>query len=383
MLPLFNDDINGLFHSFLSTRSIISGRLDRESVNDPLGDPVFGSPINGEIFLDNGEIYREGFRKTSTQVMIPAFLATYTDKSPYAASLDLERSVRDYAYLPKPNWTLRYNGLTKIPRFQKIFSTFTISHGYKSSMGINQFRTDPLYESPTQNNLFAPYETTNIKTGNYYSRLDIPAITITEQFAPLIGITVKTKGTDTRGDFLFDVEYRKSRDLNLTAGINGATLMEVRSTGMEAGIGYTFKNVVLFKGGKKKRSSGKVRETNPEGISKVLKELNKEDEEVADADKDGKRDKRGVNNNRGNDLIFNFDFSYRDDVTYLHEETSPDAEPVRGTKTLTLQPSAEYEVNKNFALRTFMSYRNTVPYATNQYPNRNFQFGITLRFKLE
>jgi len=117
----------------------------------------------------------------------------------------------------------------------------------------------------------------------------------------------------------------------------------------------------------------------------VIKDLNKPDEEVADADKDGKRGKRGVNNNnRGNDLVFNFDFSYRDDVTYQHQETDPtSADPIRGTKTITLQPSAEYEVNKNFALRTFMSYRNTVPYATNQFQNTNFQFGVTLRFKLE
>ena len=374
---LFDENIEGLFQTFLSNRSVISGRLNDESVVDP--NTGLAQPIDGQIYLDDGEIYREGFRKTSTQVMIPAFLATYTDKNIMTTSLDLEKSVRDYAYIPKPNWTLRYDGLTKIPRFQKIFSSFTIEHGYRSSMGINQFRTDPLYRGPSENNLFAPYQETNIKTGNYYSRLDIPSVTITEAFSPLIGITIKTKS-----DFLFDVEYRKSRDLDLTAGINGATLQEVRSTGIEAGVGYTFKNVVLFKGSKKKGRSGKVRETNPNGIGKVLKDLNKEDETVADADKDGKRGKRGVNNKRGNDLVFNFDFSFRDDVTYLHQETDPEsARPVRGTKTLTLQPSAEYEVNKNFALRTFMSYRNTVPYATNQFQNTNFQFGITLRFKLE
>ena len=373
---LFDNDIEGLFRTFLSNRSVISGRLDQQSVIDPTTGQAI--PINGEIFLDNGEVYREGFRNTSTQVMIPAFLATYTDKSIFNTSLDIEKSVRDYAYLPKPNWSIRYDGLTKIPRFKKVFSSFSIEHGYRSSMGINSFRTDPLYRAPTDSNLFSAYETTNIKTGNYYSRLDIPSVTISEAFTPLIGITIKTKS-----DFLFDVEYRKSRDLDLTAGINGATLNEVRSTGVEAGIGYTFKNVELFGKNKKKSRSGKVREANPDGISKVLKGLNQEEEKVADADKDGKRSKRGVNNNRGNDLVVNFDFSYRDDVTYLHEETDPSARPVRGTKTLTLQPSAEYEVNKNFALRTFMSYRNTVPYATNQFQNTNFQFGITLRFKLE
>ncbi len=373
---IFQEDFEGLFQEFLSARSVISERLDQESVIDPnTGQAI---PINGTIYLDNGETYREGFRKTSTQVMIPAFLSTYTGSDINTVSLDIEKTVKDYAYIPAPNWRVSYDGLTKIPRFKKIFSSFSIEHGYRSSMGISQFRTDPLYRGPNDNNLFAPYEEINIKTNNYYSRLDIPSVTITEQFSPLIGIRIKTKS-----DFLFDLEYRKSRDLDLTAGINGATLNEVRSTGMEAGIGYTFKNVVLFQGKKKKKSrTSRTREDNPNGITKALEKLNQDDEDTAD--KDGKKSKRGINDERGNDLIFTFDFSFRDDVTFLHEEsTSGNPRAVRGTKTLTLQPSVEYEVNKNFALRSFMSYRNTLPYATNQYQNTNFQFGITLRFKLE
>jgi len=367
---LFDGDIDGLFRKFLTSRSVISERLDQEV------------PINGTIIIDNGETYREGFRKSSTQVMIPAFLATYTGDDPNDVTLDLEKTIRSNTYLPAPNWKVRYDGLTKMPRFKEIFSSFTVNHAYRSTMSISQFRTDPLYEAPTLNNPLAPYETINVKTNNYYSRLDIPSISIQEQFAPLIGITIKTKS-----DFILDAEYRKSRNLELTAGINGATLMEVRSTGFEGGIGYTFKNVEMFGKKKKKKKTSRTRQNNPDGIGNVLDKLNKDDEKAkADDDDDakkGKRGKRGVNNERGSDLICAFDFGLKDDVTYLHEETNKNAEPVRGTRTLTMQPSIEYEVNKNLSWRAFMSWRNSVPYATNQYPNRNFQIGITLRFKLD
>ena len=227
---LFDENIDGLFQSFLTNRSVISQRLDAESVIDPnTGLPV---PIGGADFIDNGDLYKEGFRKTSTQVMIPSFLSTYTGTDINTVPLDIEQTVRNYAYLPAPNWRVSYDGLTKIPRFKKIFSSFSIEHGYRSTMGISQFRTDPRYVNPTNNDPFAPYQDINVQTENYYSRLDIPSITISEQFAPLIGIRVKTKS-----DLLFDLEYRKSRDLDLTAGINGATLLEVRSTGIESGIG--------------------------------------------------------------------------------------------------------------------------------------------------
>ena len=374
---LFEDDIDGLFQTFLDNRAVISERLDQEGLIDPdTGLPI---ALNGEQIVDNNGTYREGFRKTSTQVMIPSFLSTYTGSDINSVPLDIEQTVRSYAYIPAPNWRVSYDGLTKIPRFKKIFSSFSIEHGYRSTMGISQFRTDPLYRQPTDGNPLGSFTEENInpKTNNYYSRLDIPSITISEQFAPLIGIRVKTKS-----DFLFDVEYRKSRDLDLTAGINGAQLIETRSTGVEAGIGYTFKNVVMFQGKNKKKSrTSRTRDDNPNGIGKALQKLNQDDEELAD--KDGKRSKRGVNDTRGNDLICAFDFSFRDDITLNHKETRDDGQAVRGTKTFSLQPSIEYEVNKNFALRSFMSYRATNPYATNQFPNRNFQFGITLRFKLD
>ncbi len=359
LATIFESDHNALFRKFLGNRSTISQRLPNSA--------------EATDVLDNNEFFKEGYLKTSTTVMIPAFLSAYTDIDPNQVTLDIEETVRNFAYIPKPNWKLRYDGLTKIPRFKEIFSSFTIEHGYSSSLRVAQFRTDPLYNA--QN----PYELTNNKTGNYYSRLDIPSVTISEQFSPLIGFTMKTKS-----DLLFDIEYRKSRDLDLTAGINGATLMEVRSTGIEVGAGYTFKNVVLFKNKKKKSRRRTTTERDKNSISGVLDKLNQDEEdEKKDDDEDGKKGRRGVNKNKGNDLIFAFDISWRDDVTYLHEETQVEARPVRGTRTINMIPSFEYEVNKNFSMRAFVSYRSTDPYATNQFRNWNFQTGLTFRFKLE
>src|SRR5690606_1377050 len=163
-------ELQNLFKEFEDARPVISRRLADQYA------------LIGEHEKDKG--YREGFGKTSIDVLVPAFVGAYTGISPEKVELDL------FKMLPRPNWNMTYNGLSKLGLFKEIFSSFTISHGYNSTMRINSFQTDyDYFNEAGPGDLFPKNEITR----SFYSRLDIPAITINEQFSPLIGVNLKTK----------------------------------------------------------------------------------------------------------------------------------------------------------------------------------------------
>ena len=67
---------------------------------------------------------------------IPAFIAAYSGQS--AEKINLNPVNKK----PLPNWNINYTGLMKIKSFKKIFNRFSLVHGYRSSMTINNFQTN-------------------------------------------------------------------------------------------------------------------------------------------------------------------------------------------------------------------------------------------------
>ncbi len=84
----------------------------------------------------------------------------------------------------------------------------------------------------------------------------------------------------------------------------------------------------------------------------------------------------------GNDLDIKFDFSLRDDATYLHIFDEELLEATRGTKTIRISPSADYQLNKRLRLRFFIDYSKTIPKTSASFPITNTQGGITVTFSL-
>ena len=220
-------------------------------------------------------------------------------------------------------------------------------------MTVNSFETNQQYVNEN------PFGSQNLNNfGNYYTRFDIPALTITEQFSPLIGIDIKTIN-----DMTFRVDFKKSR--NLDADFQTNVLTENRTTEYVAGFGYRLKDVIIpFLTGKKKKKKGSKKSTKKASP--------------------GGRGARGANSNvpKGNDLNIKFDFSFRDNITINHYLDQDLAEPTRGTRDISINPSVDYQVNKRLNLRLFFDYRKTVPKTSAAYPITNTAGGITVRFSL-
>ena len=336
MQTLFNDDLEGLFKNFEDNRLLVSERLGDADLN----------PNAHEVDPQ----YREGYGRYQRDVLIPSFLAAYSDKDARTFELDVFKT------LPKLNWRLTYNGLAKLDMFKNIFSSMSLSHSYKSTMTVNSFQTDIDYDSATPLNK-------NPTTNNYYSRFDIPQIVISEQFAPLIGLDMKLKN-----DMTLRADWKKSRNLAMSFIDN--RLNETKTSEFVIGYGYRMKDVYLAflygKKGKKKKKKKKPKKNSNINIG------NPDDAD----DAKGKKTK-------GSDLNFKFDISYRDDVTYLFILDEDIIEPTRGSETIRISPSIDYDVNKRLNIRLFYDYSKTIPKTSASFPITNTQAGVTIRFSLD
>ena len=166
-----------------------------------------------------------GFGENSQQVLLPAFIAAYSGKNPTKVNTGLFRNI------PIPNWTLRYNGLMKLDWFKKNFSSFVVSHGYKSSYTISSFTNNLQYDEN------ASFTNTNA-AGNYESQRLVASATLVDEFSPLVRVDMKMKNS-------FSMRGEVKSDRTLTMNFNNSTLTDIDGIEYVIGLGYVFKNVKI------------------------------------------------------------------------------------------------------------------------------------------
>ncbi|MEY4927719.1 MAG: gliding motility protein SprA, partial [Bacteroidota bacterium] len=330
------DDYSKLFKDFEANRLIVSRRL--------------GSDAHTAT-IDSSQGYAFGYGRYSQAALIPAFLSAYTGQNAQTYNLNVFNTI------PLPNWKMTYNGLVKFKSIAKVFSSISITHGYKSTLTVNSYRSN-LFQHVDADGFFSG----NIDpvSRNFYSIYEIPDMVITEQLQPLIGIDVRTKK-----DLTARVEYKKSR--TLTMNFTDYQINETRTDEFVLGAGYRIKGLKLpFTIGKKKpikkEEEDKTAVIGPDGKKKA-----------------GKKPKAGTT--LDNDLNFKLDVSYRDDITF-NRPLDQDPVRTRGLRTLRASPSIDYQLNKNLNIRLFYDYNSTVPATSASFPITTQQGGVTIRFML-
>ncbi|MCH2081645.1 MAG: cell surface protein SprA [Saprospiraceae bacterium] len=333
--PQQQENIRTLFQQFESNRVAISQRIGT------------GQHENTDL-AELG--YTEGYGRVQQDVLIPAFIAAYSGQD--ASNVDLNL----FDILPKVNWRLTYNGLSKLDFFKEIFQNFNLTHGYKSTLTVNTFNTGLDFLRSNQDPEFGSI---NPENGNFYARLEIPEVGIAESFSPLIAVDAQMKN-----GMSFNVDYKKSRILGMSF-INNQ-LNESQSEELVLGFGYLLRDVEFgFLKGKKN------------------KKRKKDEEEQKRQNQNQRNNRRGGGNQlQGRDLDINFSFSLRDDVTFAHRLDEGVIEPTRGTYSLSISPSAEYKINKSLSLRLFFDYRRNVPKTSAGFPRTDTSGGVVVRFQL-
>ena len=278
-------------------RGIVAKRLSEES----------GLPI-------------DGFGENSQQVLLPAFMAAYSGSNPEKVSTGLFRDV------PIPNWTLRYNGFMKKKWFKKNFSTFVVSHGYRSSYTVSSFTNNLQYSGDALN--------PNINTAkNYEPELLVSAVTLVDEFSPLLKVDMKMKNS-----FSFRGEVK--RDRTLTMNFNKSTLTDIKGTEYIVGMGYVFKDVKFS--------------TRFTGKKETLK----------------------------GDVILRGDISFRDNLTQIRSVDIDNNQISGGQRLFSLKFTADYRLNSNLTASFYYNHQTSKYAISTTFPRQAINGGFNIIYNL-
>lgn len=319
-----SDDYHSdVFERFCNNLDIIQGRIEG----------MYRGSTYPEKSSHPGEAYNPaeygGVNKYSADVMVPAFLAAYTGRDATTASTDLFPSVLSIL----PNWSVSYNGLTKLDFFKNNFKSFNITHSYKSVYSVGSYNTYSTYMEYMNGIGFIQ----DVKTGNPIpnSMYDIGTVSINESFSPLIGINMTTNsGISAK------LEVRKTRVLNLS--MTAVQMVESTSDDIVAGAGYKLVNLKIL-GAQPGTGKNKV----------------------------------------SNDLNLNCDISYRNQSALCRSITALSTQATSGNKAVKVSFTANYTYSKMLTFNFYYNFQSNFPLVSaSSFPTSTHDCGFTVKFSL-
>jgi cell surface protein SprA len=269
------------------------------------------------------------YNLNSQDVIIPAFLAAYTNRDPNKISLS------SFPKIPYPNWRFDYAGLGKIPALQEIFSSVNITHSYSSTYNVSNYTNSLFYEdfieldNPVED--FRPGNILNDK-GESIPVYVIGQVVISERFAPLIGVNIRTKSR-----FTARIEYKTER--NLALNIANSQVTELNSNDLAFDFGYTKSNMKM--------------PFTYQGQTIVLK----------------------------NDIQFRLNFSIRDTKT-VQRKIEEINTITAGNINFQLRPTVQYMINQRLNVTLYFERNINEPRISNTFKRSTSAFGVQVRFSL-
>lgn len=265
--------------------------------------------------------YYDGYGANQQDVLIGSFLHAYTGRSSDSKFFDVFRAI------PLPNWDIRYDGLSRMEFMKKYVRNFTLSHAYRSNVSVSNFQTN-----------LAAFDEFGVQqrdaSNNFIPGTQIQTITITEQFAPFIGMDatwiVGKNGLITKFEF--------KRDRSLAMNIANLQITEMRGREWVIGSGYKFEKVKL--------------------PWKIMGETVE------------------------SDLNLRFDLSIRNNISVSRNIIEDTNQPTSGQNTYSIKSRIDYNIGPNLNVAAYFDRIVNKPVLSNAYPTANTSAGISLRFNL-
>jgi cell surface protein SprA len=315
------------FDQLLENRAIVAEKLQQRYVGTvyPTKGFMEGGSLAGKVYdVTNGK-----YNLNSADVLIPAFMAAYSNRDVNKHSLSL---FPDFLSM-MPNWTVSYDGLSKIKGVDKYFKSITLRHAYQCTYNVGSYSSFSNYVENEDGLGFVR----DVASGNPIpsSAYDIASVNITENLNPLLSVDMAMKNSMTA-----KLEYKQQR--NLTLNIASNQLLEASSSEWVVGVGYILKDFDM-----------------------VLKLKDNATKKVK------------------NDLTLRLDFSFKDIATLLRKlDSIEDTQATSGNKTLTIKFMAEYVFSSKLNFRFFCDHQTNRPYISTSYPMSNTNVGVSVKFML-
>lgn len=315
------------FNTFLNNIPVIASRIQGQYIGK-----IY--PTSG--FLQNiglgGTEYNPAVgtvSPTSSDVLIPAFIAAYTGNDVNKVKLTAFPGLESIL----PNWRITYDGLIKLGNMSKWFKTFTLTHAYQCTYSVSSYSGYLNWVGIDENNLgFTLDEQTQNPIPS--SPFNVSSVAITEKFAPLIGINATMHNNLT-----LNAEYRDSRTLTLNTA--AGQLVEATSKQITVGAGYKIAN-----------------------FNSIIKIGSKQ-------------------GGASNDLSLNVNFSFSDNQSLIRKIDTALTQATNGAQTMSINFTASYVLSKRVTLSAFFDHQvNTPLVSSSSYPTANTNFGISVNMSL-
>lgn len=314
------------FSKFLSYIPIVSQRVEAQYYNTVypakgfLKDtPLANTPFNPE---------EGGILSTSSDVLIPAFIAAYSGYDPEKVTLKHFPGLGSM----RPNWRVTYDGFLQLGNMSKYFKAFTLTHAYQCTYAVGGYSSYLNWVGVNGNMGFIRDELTQRPVPS--SPYNISSVSITERFAPLIGLNMTLIN-----DISINAEYRDARTLNLNS--SAGQVVETTSKQFSIGAGW------------------KIAEFN-----KVMKIGKKQ---------------TGISN----DLSLNLDLLFSHNQALIRRIETAYTQATTGTQTLSINFMASYQISRRITLSAFFDHLINNPLVSNHaYPTTNSNYGVAINLSL-
>ncbi|MDE6811431.1 MAG: cell surface protein SprA, partial [Muribaculaceae bacterium] len=283
-----------------------------------------GNPLGGTVY--NPEVGQVS--ATSSDVLIPAFLAAYSGGDPGKVTLDIFPGLSSML----PNWKITYDGFINLGNLKKVFKSFTLSHAYQCTYQVGSYNSYLDWQSVEGDYGFTLDSQSNQPVPS--SPYNIGSVAITEKFAPLIGLKLTFQN-----DLTVNAEYKDSRTLNLNP--SAGQVVETTSQQFTVGAGYKIAN-----------------------FNKILKIGSRQ-------------------GNVSNDLSLNLDLSYANNSSLIRRIETAYTQATQGTRTFSVNFMASYVLSRRITLNAFFDHQVNTPLVSNtSYPTSNSNYGIGVNVSL-
>ncbi|MDR2774308.1 MAG: cell surface protein SprA [Tannerella sp.] len=320
---------SGVFQKMLNNRNIIVSRINGSYEGSRYPDAGF---LAGTSYPSRENGFDPKYGSTginSGDVLIPSFIAAYTNRRPEKVGLTAFPSLKNLL----PNWNITYDGLIRIPSINRHFRNMTLSHRYTGVYNIGGYTSylnwvnagiggDLGYVRDTESG--AP-----IPSMGY----EIASVTLTENFNPLFGIDATFLNNITAGS-----KYSKSRTINLN--VTSYQMVEAFTDDITVSLGYKYAE-----------------------FNKILKLKKKGD--------------------FSNDLTVRLDYTYRKALSLIRKFEDGYTQATQGNISHMMQFSADYAFSKKVTLRAFYDLQVNEPLvSSSSFPTSNSNYGISIQISL-
>ena len=283
------------------------------------GNPLGGTQYNPEV----GSVSR-----TSSDVLIPAFIAAYSGSDPKKITLNLFPGLSSML----PNWKVTYDGFINIGNMKKWFKTFTVQHAYNCTYSTGSYSSYLNWIGVDGDYGFTLDDATQSPIPS--SPYNISSVAITERFNPLIGFNVTLQN-----DLRVNMQYVDSRTLNLNS--QAGQIVETSSRQITIGAGYKLAN-----------------------FNKIIKIGSRQG---------------GVSN----DLSLDIDLNFANNSSLIRRIETVYTQATQGTKSFSLNFMASYVLSRRITLAAYFDHQvNTPLVSSSAFPTSNSNFGVSVNMSL-